>query len=307
MIHSTENIKEKSIPVAITQAALRIARQFAEEQPTLEKKKQVYLNTLAVCIVNDYMQMMDIATDLKGSDSWNPAMRLYSDVADLKLTKLGYLECRCVKSGAEICYIPPEVPDDRIGVVAVELDTEFQKAILVGFAKTVKSGEMCIDRLQSIDDLLTHLDRLESNQSEVNLSRWLENTFAVGWQPIEEILAPKALQPGFRYGTGVTRSKLIDLGLELPEQIVALIVTVTPISSVEIHLKFQIHCTDEEVYLPNDLIVKVLDEKGVTVMEAHARSGSTHITLEFQVQMGEHFSVTIELGNNSIITEKFFV
>ncbi|MBW4564988.1 MAG: DUF1822 family protein [Mojavia pulchra JT2-VF2] len=306
MIYSTENIKEKSIPVSITQTALKIARQFAQQQPTTEKKKQVYLNTLAVCVVNDYMEMMDIATDLKASDSWNQAMRLYGDVADLKLAKLGYLECRPLKPGEEICYIPPEVPDDRIGVVAVELDTELQKATLVGFTKTVKSGEVSINQLQNIDDLLAHLDNLERDQSEVNLSQWLQNIFEVGWQSIEEILSPKVPQQAFRYKSRVTRGKLVDLGIQLPGQSVALIVTLTPKNSVEIQLKLQVQPTGVQTYLPENLIVKVLDFKGVAVMEAHAKSANAHVTLEFNAQIGERFSVRLELGDTNI-TENFIV
>ena len=42
------------------------------------------------------------------------------------------------------------------------------------------------------------------------------------------------------------------------------------------------------------------------VMEAHARTANTHITLEFSVQLGEHFSVKLEVGDISV-TEHFFV
>ncbi|MBE9035031.1 DUF1822 family protein [aff. Roholtiella sp. LEGE 12411] len=306
MSHITENIEIKSIPMAITETALRIARQFAGQQTTLEKKRQVYLNTLAVCVVNDYMEMMDIATDLKGSDSWNPAMRLYSDVADLKLIKLGYLECRPMGYSAPICNIPAEVPDDRIGVVVVKLDTELQQATLFGFAKTVIAGELPINELQSIDDLLAHLDHLECNQSEIKLSHWLQNIFEADWQSLEEILLPKSPQLAFRYRSGVTRGKLVDLGIQLPNQSVALIVTLTPTNSVEIQLKLQVHPNREQACLPENLIVKVLDEKGVAVMEAHAKSTNAHIILEFSAQLGERFSIRLELGDTNI-TEKFIV
>lgn len=305
MIHSTKNLAEKSIPVSITQAALKIARFFANEQVTPEKKMQVYLNTLAVCAVNDYMEMMNISTDLKASDSWNLAMRYYADVADLKLSALGNLECRPVTSG-NFCYIPPEVPDDRIGVVVVELDIEHEQATLIGFAKTIKAGELLFNELQTIEDLLAYLDSLESIPTQVKLSYWLQNIIDVGWQPIEKILAPKTPQLAFRYRNGVTRGKLIDMGIELPGQSLALVVTLTPNNSVEIQLKLQVHPSEEQAYLPNNLIVKVLDEKGTNVMEAHARSGSTHVTLEFNAQIGERFSVNLELGNTNII-ENFVI
>ena len=305
MLPSTKNIEEKSIPLPITQAALRMAQQFASQQPTQEKKEQVYLNTLAVCVVNDYMEIMDIPTDLRASDSWNPAMRLYANVADLKLTQLGHLECRPIRSGT-MSYIPPEVPDDRIGVVVVEIDTELQEATLLGFTKTVKTGSLSINQLQSVDDLLEHLDHLERNVGEVNLNQWLQNIFEAGWQSVEEILAPKAPVLAFRYRSGVTRAKLVDLGIQLPGQSVALVVTLTPRSSVEIQIKLQVHPTGEQAYLPDNLTVKVLDEEGAAVMEAHAKTANTHITLEFSAKLGERFSVRLELGDTNI-TENFVV
>ncbi len=305
MVHGTKNIEEKSIPLPITQAALRMARQFADQQPTQEKKQQVYLNTLAVCVVNDYMEVMDIPTDLLGADSWNPVMRLIADVADLKLTKLGHLECRPVRSGT-LCYIPPEVPDDRIGVVVVEIDAELQEATLLGFAKTVRSGSLSLNQLQSVDDLLEHLDHLERNQDEVSLSQWLQNIFEAGWESVEEILAPKAPLLAFRYRSGVIRGKLVDLGIQLPGQSVALVVTLTPKTSVEIQLRVQVHSTGEQAYLPDNLTVKVLDRDGAAVMEAHAKTANTYITLDFSAELGERFSLRLELGNMSF-TENFVV
>lgn len=305
MINNTKKIEEKSIPVSITQAALRMARQFADQQPTQEKKEQVYLNTLAVCVVNDYMEMMEIPTNLRASDSWNPAMHLYADVADLKLTGLGYLECRPVREGT-LCYIPPEVPDDRIGVVVVKIDAELQEATLLGFTKTVRTGELSISQLQTVDDLLEHLDRLERNQDEVSLSQWLQNIFEVGWQSVEEILAPKAPLLAFRYRHRVTRGKLIDLGIQLPGQAVALVVTLTSETEVQIHIKVQVYPTGEQAYLPPNLTLKVLEGEGVAVMEARTGSANTHMTLEFSALLGERFSVRVELGDISV-TDNFVV
>lgn len=305
MVHFPKIIEEKSIPWPITSEALRMAQQFASQQPTPEKKEQVYLNTLAVCVVNDYMEIMDIPTELRASDSWNEAMRLYADVADLKLPELGHLECRPVRFGT-VCYIPPEVPDDRIGVVVVEIDTELEEATILGFAKTVSSGELSINQLQPVDDLLSHLDRLERKQDQVKLSQWLQNIFAAGWQSVEEILAPKAPLLAFRYRSGVTRAKLVDLGIQLPGQSVALVVTLTPNSAVEIQIRLQVHPTGEQAYLPDNLTVKVLDGEGATVMEANARTANTHLKLEFSAKPGERFSVRLGLGDMSF-TENFVV
>jgi len=306
MIYSIKNIEEKSIPVSITQGALQMARLFADQQPTPEKKEQVYLNTLAVCAVNDYMEMMEIPTNLRASDSWNPAMHLYADVADLKLTGLGHLECRPVREGTA-CYIPPEVPDDRIGVGVVKIDTELQEATLLGFTKTVRTGELSISQLQTVDDLLEHLDRLERNQDEVSLRQWLQNIFEMGWQPVEKILAPKAPSLAFRYKNRVTQSKLIGLGIQRSGQALALVVTPTSETEVQIHIKAQVYPTGKQAYLPPNLTLKVLEGEGVAVMEARTGSANTHnMTLELSARLGERFSVRVELGDISV-TENFVV
>ena len=110
----------------------------------------------------------------------------------------------------------------------------------------------------------------------------------------------------FRYRGGVTRAKLVDLGINQPGQSVVLVVTLTSKSSVEIQIRLYVHPTGEQVYLPNNLTVKVLNGEGAAVMEAHAKTANTHMTLEFNAQMGERFSVRLELGNMSV-TENFVV
>lgn len=303
-MHSIE-LTEESITLPITQTALRLAQQFASQQLTQEKKEQVYLNTLAVCVVNDYMQIMDIPTELKASDSWNLPMRFYANVADLKLAHLGYLECRPIQA-CNSCYIPPEVPDARIGVVVIGLNLELEEATLLGFTSTVRPGELALNQLQTVDDLLEYLESLELKQGEVRLSQWLQNIFETGWQTVEEILAPKTPHLAFRYRGGVTRGKLVDLELQVPGQSVALVVSITPKTSIEVQIKVQVHPTSEQAYLPDNLTVKVLDGEGATVMEAHAKTANTHITLEFSTQMGARFSIRLELGDTKI-AENFVV
>lgn len=305
MTFNGKMIQDKFIPIPITQSALRIAQQFAEQQLREEKKEQVYFNTLAVCVVNDYMQMMDISCDLSASESWSPAMRLYADVADLKLPQLGHLECRAVRPGS-ICYLPPEVSEDRIGVVAVKIDTEHREAMLLGFTQIVNPGELSLDQLQPIDSLLEHLDKLETKRSEVTLSQWLQNIYDANWLSVSEILALKEPALAFRYKSKVTRAKLVELGIHKLGQVVALIVMLAPRTSTEIQIKMQVYPTDKQAYLPENLVVKVLDEDGTTVMSAHAKTVNTHIMLELSAQVGERFSVRLELGDTDI-TENFIV
>jgi hypothetical protein len=215
-----------------------------------------------------------------------------------------------VKFDAPRCYIPPEVPDDRIGVVVVEIDAERQEATLLGFTKTVKTGELSVSHLQTVDDLLEHLEHLEHKLDNIDLRQWLQNIFETGWQSVEEIFAPKEFAFRFRQTPvrqkAVTRSKLIDLGIQLPVQSVALLVTLVPENEPEIYINMQVYPTGEQLYLPPNLALKVFNEEEAVVMEAHAGSANTDMTLEFGVQLGERFSINLELGELSI-TENFVV
>ena len=97
---------DTGIPLWITQSARHQAEVFARQQPSAKKSEQVYRNTLAVCIVNSYLNLLGIQTDLTASDSWNAAIRLASDIADLIVVGRGKLDCRVVAPGAKSCSIP---------------------------------------------------------------------------------------------------------------------------------------------------------------------------------------------------------
>ncbi|MCU0543003.1 MAG: DUF1822 family protein [Oscillatoriaceae cyanobacterium Prado104] len=339
MDNNIENIRKSSIPLPITTAALRWARKFSNSEGAIEpeKKEQIYFNTLAVWAVKDYMEMMDIPTDLNASDSWNPAMRLYTDAADLKLTNLGHLECRPLKSGKSrnFCNIPLEIPDYRIGLVAVEIDTQRQEATLLGFMKTAIAGELAIEKFQSIDKLLLHLDDLERRTQPVQLRQWLRNIFETGWQSVGEILVAKEPSFAFRSSAIVARGKTIHLTADISEtapatisettpatapsfrgtatldsgvretaQSVALLVAIEPITDAEINVKVQVHPGAGADSLPHHLTLKVTDGEGTTVMEACAGKGNGSMTLEFAADRGERFSVVVKL-KDVCIAENF--
>jgi hypothetical protein len=133
MSYNTNEMEDFALPLPITRMARRTAEEFANRQPTPQKAEQVRLNTLAVCVVNDYLQMMGIPTDLSVGDSWNPVVLLGADVADLEVTGVGRLECRPVRMHQQTCHIPPEVLSDRIGYVVVQIDESSLEATVLGF------------------------------------------------------------------------------------------------------------------------------------------------------------------------------
>lgn len=207
MFYSTADF---TISIPISSAFRQQAEQFAQEQPTPEKEKQVYLNTLAVQVVHIYLQMMDISTDLEASDCWHFSDRLCTDVADLHITGLGNLECRPIRAGESECFVPPEVWSDRIGYVVVQIDHNDGSGTILGFVSTITNPLLPINQLQSLNAFLMHLDQLsraiESSLQPVStetqaiapnfypsvcLSQWFNNIFAANWQTIEAAFAAK--------------------------------------------------------------------------------------------------------------------
>lgn len=194
-----QTLDDFSIPLLIPNQAKTVAAEFAAQQPTPQRATQVYLNTLAVSMVNNYLRIMGIPTNLTAGDSWNRAVRLYADVADLEVVGRGRLECRPRTSDGDLdstaCFVPPEVQTDRIAYIVVELDLEQELATLLGFVETAENS-ISLRQLRSPDELLEHL--LSSPQPEtvptsVNLRQWLQNTVTTGWETVETLLFPPEL------------------------------------------------------------------------------------------------------------------
>ena len=188
--------QQNYLEIPITSQALATAKQFASQQTHVRQQKQTHLNTLAVCAVRDYLELMNIETEPNNSDSWNPVIRLCEDVADLIVKGLGKLECRPLLPDAinnQIYPLPPEVCCDRIGYMVVEIDTKQKKATLLGFTPTAKDERLVLSELQPLTDLLQHLESL--GQPQVQLSQWLDNIIPTAWQEIETIFAIEPESP----------------------------------------------------------------------------------------------------------------
>jgi hypothetical protein len=322
MNYQTRKIQEDcALPLPITQAAHKIARQFSQQQPTQEKAQQVRWNTLAVCAVNDYLQMMGIPTNLTTSDSWNPFVRLLGNVADLEVIGLGRLECRAIKANEQTCYVPPEVWEDRIGYVVVRLDEMLGEANVLGFTKQAAIEHLHISQLQPLENLLSYLSQLSiaksvpSDTTLVKLSQWLHNVSEASWQTVESLFssAGSGMALSFRRVEGfgnndsdqmedrLRRAKLIDLGMQLSGHSVALVVELRPESHQKTGILLQVHPTESQMYLPPLLQLIVLDESGEIFLEAKSRHVDNYIQLQFSGTAGEKFSVKVALGDVSFI------
>lgn len=367
--------------VPISEADRKIALTFARQQPTREKAEQVYLNTLAVLATKYCLDRLEIATDLEASDSWNPFMRLAANIADLKLANGGNLECCPVRDREQICHIPPEVLENRIGYVCARIDQPDREATILGFIPSVIGTSLPLDCLQPLEALLIHLEGITSqSQPIVHLRQWFDKiTDAIDgtWQTVEMLgrnesaiafrfrtfgaiednqenikkLVKKLLanqrfdslpldgtdlqsEPDFQAAlaqliqttsdeetrwkaaeilwsiepnhpaTGVRR--VMDLGLFLAGQQIALMVAVLQSGDRRLSILTRVYPIGEERYLPSGLGLTVLTEDGSPGLETSARERDNYIQLKLRGEFGEQFGIQVRL-NDGIITEYFTI
>jgi hypothetical protein len=306
------NIMESlTFTVALPREAHQIATQFRQQQLDSHKAKQVYLNTLSVYAVNFYLKCMGFEPDWKSSDSFNPIMQKFTDVADLNVKHLGKLECRPVLPDQQIVSIPLEAMNQRRGYFAVQLNEKLTTANILGFIKKASTEEVALTELKSLDFFLQYASQLEN---AVQLQQWLQNTFEAGWETIETLLSP----PIIAYRKMAWRSQNItsepltavnsDLGVERIKKFnleptgeqIGLLVNLQTRTELERGIEVELYPTNHQVYLPQNLQLMLLDEYGKTVMQAEARS-TKNIQLKFSGESGEVFSVKVALGETNIV------
>jgi hypothetical protein len=294
-------IEPITFTVPLSLEAHEIAQQCSQ-QSNPKKFKQVYLNTLAVYAVDSYLRCIGFETDWAVSDSRNPLMLKLMDVADLDVKQVGKIECRPVLPDAESCQIPYDAWGDRIGYVAVQLDQSLKQATLLGFTRTV-AKEVPLAEINSLEDLLVYMNRIKQLKP-VNLMNWFDRVFDAGWQVIDELLNPKQLQlRSFRSNNAlpIDRGQKIDLGMQLAEHSVALLVTIPPEPDSELDIVVEVYPMGSQTYLPPGLKLMLIDESSEEViLETESRDADNFLKFEFTPELRELFSITVALGEVNV-------
>jgi Protein of unknown function (DUF1822) len=126
------------------------------------------------------------------------------------------------------------------------------------------------------------------------LSQWLEGFFENEWHAFDDLLDPEmALAFNTRsYEMGAQRGKLIDLGLQLKEQVVALLINIFPEAENKLMILVQLHPATGERYLSADIKLMLLSKAGKILQEVKARSYDNYIQLKpFVGELGKSFSL----------------
>jgi hypothetical protein len=150
--------------------------------------------------------------------------------------------------------------------------------------------------------------RTQFNKTPIDLRQWFQSIFETGWQSLEG----KDLAYGFRQGqqlrevrqVAVEGVKLIDLGVQLGNQSVALLVGLTKETEQKVGIKVQLYPAGQ-TYLPEKITLALLSPAGAVLQESIARVQDNMIQLKrFTCPIGTDFSIQVTLDRFSI-TEDF--
>jgi len=350
------------------------ADRLRRQQANARKGKQVYLNTLVVYAVHQYLESLGITTDLTISDSQDDVLVSLLDTADLMVAEVGKLECCAVLPGAKSMALASPTDCDRIGCVAVELDAELRQAKLLGFVKHWTTETVSLADLQP---LATLLDYVEALKQRVNLQLWFQNVTTTTWKTIEQIMdemsgvlgqpvptlayrsttatLPKTIpalidlfhtnrdrwtqlqilgllgsiaqgdesaiafltqiiqtheddelrrQAGVCLGliqpnhgqAGVRRAKVLELGVQLEQQRVLLVITLTPDAENGTEVHIRLYPTASQSLLPH-LHLCVLDGLGHPFLEEQTLGHEDWIQLMFYGTSGDLFSIKLSFDD----------
>ena len=171
MLFSSKTLlSETDVTVVMpTESLQQTAQRFSQRHPT--SAERIYRNTLAVGVVDQYLRLLGIETDITQGDSWNPVLQVVNDVADLYLPGYGRVECRVVEADAPDCYVPADVSCDRIAYIIVRLHLEAAEpeAALLGFVIEVTDEWVPLHTLQSLSELPQYLSDRSSDQTDDEL------------------------------------------------------------------------------------------------------------------------------------------
>lgn len=295
--------------VPLTAANHQTAQKFYQQHSNPQKARQVYLNTLSVLAVNFYLTCLGIKTDLEHSQSWNLALQVLVDSADLWVSDRGRLECRAVLPDAKVCVIPAQVWSDRMAYLVVQLNADLTEATLLGFVRRVATEDLPIEKLQPIDRFPEYLNSLATIAPVTVLSQWLHNQIVAGWQTVDTLLAGQE-QPALSFRTstgfesieqatsGIKRGRFLAVGR--PKVQVLFLLEITPRTALEYQISIELTPTGEAAYLPRSLHLSVIDEAGETVLQAQ-NSNSEGLEFQFAGELGERFSVKVSLQEDSLV------
>lgn len=137
-----------------------------------------------------------------------------------------------------------------------------------------------------------------------NLKTWLREELSAGWQALDTLLSPQSasLAHSFRQGPSAARGvkvegvKLLDLGVDLGQQSIALLVSACEIPDDRVEIRVQLLPAGELASLPPNIQLALLSPAGQVLQEVRGRGDDRFIQLKrFTCATGKGFGIRVGL------------
>ena len=307
-----------NLTIDLDRTAHEYAAKFAAGQTSIAKGRKLYLNTLAVCAVRQYLSCAcQLDLDLSQGDSWQVEGQSIMDVADLVIPDVGKIECLVVLPNTTQVMLPLASIDERIGDIFVQFNEDLNSVELLGFMPRTISTTISVDlsQLQPLDDLL---DLIYSTQIH-NLREMLAGIFDRGWEPIANLI-DGTKQPEFALRNalfnisanssydsirGFTAGKTIELRSKLASFPLLILIGLSNESDGRVKVKIRLHSGGGVPVLPANIKLTLQAENGNLLSEVQYPRSMNFIQLQsFKLQPGTEFKIQICLGDDRF-TESF--
>lgn len=294
------------VELPITTVMRDTAHQCSLEQVSPDRALIIYLNTLAVQLIQRYLTYLDIESYFYKSDLFQPNLRAIFEPADLIVANLGKVECRWLLDSQMDVSIPPEAQRNRQGCFILRLEESLQQAEVLGFYPAIDNTLPETISLTQLQPIEAFIDLWEAAQPQpINLNQWLHNGWEAGWQALEAIMTPKAPILAFR-SLEICRAKILNLGIPL---VLAIALQSESESRLQIQIElFPYHSPEVETNLnpvfSQALYLTILTATGEVFRCLNAQSGDEVIQYEFIAARGEKFTLKLE-SSQATFTETF--
>lgn len=131
-----------------------------------------------------------------------------------------------------------------------------------------------------------------------HLKQWLQKGLDQGWQTLDQLLTPQSMNLALSFRKGTERGiniegvKLIDLGLQLGNQSVALLLGLSQLENNKVEVRVQLLPISKQSYLPAEIELSLLSSSEKVLQTVQAREGDQLIQLKrFTCTMGKSFKI----------------
>lgn len=298
------------------------------------KAEQVYLSHLASYAVRYYLNLCGYPTPARRQGTLDFVGRALSDSATVEVVGYGHIACVVVPEEAIEIDIPSMTLQNPIGYVAVMLNNDLSEATLIGFLSQTDCITVARSKLRSLLELPGYLAQVNSvTAATVQLGRWWERSFEIGWTLISELTNDHGLETSFAFRSspgstnssehslqsqsnlegsaedtkdGLVCQKTISLTNAEEETFSLSLKMERPDASQRTNIVAKLSPNLGQAYLPEGVQLSAMDDTGTLFSSMRSRSGSEFVEIRFSADSGDYFSLEIAFDGVSI-TENFVV